>query len=372
MGINKEILVTRSSMPPIEEYIDMIKQLWDSHWITNMGTLHNQLERELEAFLGEKYVQLTVNGHMALELAIQSMNFPEGSEIITTPFTFVSTTYAIIRNRLEPVFCDIKKDLTIDEEKIESLITEKTVAIVPVHVYGNPCNVEKIEEIAKRHNLKVIYDAAHAFGEIYHGREIGAYGDMAIFSFHATKVYNTIEGGAVCCRNKEQYKKLYNLKNFGIQSQELITDIGTNAKMNEFSAAMGLCNIKYFEQGIEKRKRVVAQYKELLSDSERITFGINEDIEKSNYAYFPVIFETENLRNRIYGSLAEMNIYARKYFYPLTSDVAYFDKKYFATDLKSARYYSNRILVLPLYADLLSEDIERIALIVKHELQKKD
>lgn len=358
-------------MPPIEEYINMIKQLWDSHWITNMGTLHNQLERELEAFLGERYVQLIVNGHMALELAIQSMNFPEGSEIITTPFTFISTTYAIIRNRLEPVFCDIKEDLTIDEEKIESLITEKTVAIVPVHVYGNPCNVERIEEIAKQHNLKVIYDAAHAFGESYHGREIGTYGDMAIFSFHATKVYNTIEGGAVCCRNEEQYKKLYNLKNFGIQSQELITDIGTNAKMSEFSAAMGLCNIKYFKQEIEKRKRVVEQYKNLLSGSERITFGLNEDIEKSNYAYFPVIFETEGLRNKIYESLEERSIHVRKYFYPLTSDVAYFGKKYDAMDLNRARNYSKRILVLPLYADLLSEDVERIALIVNQELHKK-
>ncbi|MEZ3508127.1 MAG: DegT/DnrJ/EryC1/StrS family aminotransferase [Lachnospiraceae bacterium] len=365
MRRNKEILVTRSSMPPLEEYIDMIRQLWDSHWITNMGALHNQLEKELEIFLGEKYVQLTVNGHMALELAIQSMGFPEGSEVITTPFTFVSTTYAIIRNRLEPVFCDIKEDFTIDESKIEELITEKTVAIVPVHVYGNPCDVEKIEEIAKRHGLKVIYDAAHAFGERYHGKGIGTYGDLAIFSFHATKVYNAIEGGAVCCRNEEQYKKIYNLKNFGIQSEELVTDIGSNAKMNEFSAAMGLCNLKYFEQEREKRKRVVAQYKSLFHGSDQITFGINEDIEKSNYAYFPVIFETKELRNKVYENLAKENIRARKYFYPLTSDVAYFGDRYFRVDLKRARYYSDRILVLPLYADLLGEDVERITSIVK-------
>lgn len=370
MRTGKEILVTRSSMPPIEEYIDMIKQLWDSHWITNMGTLHNQLEKELETFLGENYVQLTVNGHMALELAIQSMNFAAGSEVITTPFTFVSTTYAIIRNRLEPVFCDIKEDLTIDESKIEDLITEKTVAVVPVHVYGNPCNVEGIEEIAKRHNLKVIYDAAHAFGECHHGKGISAYGDLSIFSFHATKVYNTIEGGAVCCRNEEQYKKLYNLKNFGIQSEELVTDVGSNAKMNEFSAAMGLCNIKHFENERVKRKGVVEQYKELLCDLGQITFGINEDIEKSNYAYFPVIFETEELRNRVYENLAKNNIRARKYFYPLTSDVAYFGDKYSSMDLKRARYYSDRILVLPLYADLPSADVERIVLIVKETVQK--
>ena len=202
--MDKRILVTRSSMPPtrssmppMEEYFDMIKPLWESHWLTNMGKYHRQLEGKLKEYLGVNQISLTVNGHMALELAIQSMSFPKGSEVITTPYTFISTTHAIIRNDLVPVFCDIKDDFTIDENKIEELITENTVAIIPVHVYGNPCNVDRIQEIAYKYGLKVIYDAAHAFGETYNGRGIGTYGDMSTFSFHATKVYNTIEGGGM-------------------------------------------------------------------------------------------------------------------------------------------------------------------------------
>ena len=189
----EKIMVTRSSMPPFEEYIEMIKPLWESHWLTNMGAYHQKLEQELKEYLSVSDVSLTSSGHMALELAIQSLNLPEGGEVITTPFTFVSTTHAIIRNHLTPVFCDIKDDYTIDEEKIEELITEKTVAIIPVHVYGNICNVEKIQQIAYKYDLKVIYDAAHAFGEKYKGTGIGNYGDLSVFSFHATKVYNTIE-----------------------------------------------------------------------------------------------------------------------------------------------------------------------------------
>lgn len=194
--MEKEILVTRAGMPAYEEYIEMIKPLWDSHWITNMGVYHRELEEELKKYLKVNHVSLMVNGHMALELAIQSMNFPEGGEVITTPFTFISTTHAIIRNRLSPVFCDIKTDnYTMNPEKLEELITEKTVAIVPVHVYGNICDIEAIEEIAYKYNLKVIYDAAHAFGEEYKGKGIAAAGDASIFSFHATKIFNTIEGG---------------------------------------------------------------------------------------------------------------------------------------------------------------------------------
>ena len=239
--MDDKVLVTRSSMPPFEEYVEMIRPLWESHWLTNMGTYHKQLEVELKKYLGVPQLSLMVNGHMALELTIQAMGFPEGSEIITTPFTFISTTHAIIRNKLVPVFCDIKlSDYTIDEDKIEELITEKTVAILPVHVYGNVCNVKKIQDIADKYNLKVIYDAAHAFGEKIKDTGIGNFGDASIFSFHATKVYNTIEGGAVAFRDENLYKKLYNLKNFGIRSEEIVAEVGANAKMNEFSAAMGL------------------------------------------------------------------------------------------------------------------------------------
>ncbi|MDE6055990.1 MAG: aminotransferase class I/II-fold pyridoxal phosphate-dependent enzyme, partial [Lachnospiraceae bacterium] len=240
--MQKNILVTRSSMPEFEEYMEQIRPLWESHWLTNMGTFHKQLEKALKDYLEVPQLSLIVNGHMALELAIQAMEFPEGAEVITTPFTFISTTHAIIRNRLKPVFCDVKlSDYTIDESKIEELITEKTVAILPVHVYGNICNVEDIQKIADKYNLKVIYDAAHAFGEKCKGVGVGNFGDASAFSFHATKVFNTIEGGAVAFREKSLYEKLYNLKNFGIRSEEVVAEVGMNAKMNEFCAGMGLC-----------------------------------------------------------------------------------------------------------------------------------
>ena len=256
-----KIYVTRPSMPSYEEYIEAIKPLWDSHWITNMGTYHRQLEEKLKEYLDVPELSLMVNGHMALELAIQSFGFPKGAEVITTPFTFISTTHAIVRNGLQPVFCDVKlSDGTIDETKIEELITEKTVAILPVHVYGNVCNVEEIQRIADKYSLKVIYDAAHAFGVKYNGKGIGGYGDASIFSFHATKVFNTIEGGAVTFSDHKMYDKLYNLKNFGIRGEELVVDVGANAKMNEFCAIMGLCNLKHVDKNIEDRKKIYKYY----------------------------------------------------------------------------------------------------------------
>ena len=245
----EKIPVMRSSMPPYEEYIEAIRPLWDTYWLTNMGIYHQELERQLREYLDVPAISLMVNGHMALELTIQSFGFPEGAEVITTPFTFISTTHAIVRNHLKPVFCDVKESNgTIDENKIEDLITEHTVAIVPVHVYGNICNVERIQEIADKYNLKVIYDAAHAFGVKYKGKGIGSYGDASVFSFHATKVYHTIEGGAVTFSDNKVYEKLYNLKNFGIRGEELVVEVGANAKMNEFSAIMGLCNLRHIDK----------------------------------------------------------------------------------------------------------------------------
>lgn len=360
--MDDKILVTRSSMPSFDEYAEMIKPLWDSHWLTNMGTYHEQLEQRLTEYLGVDKLSLTVNGHMALELAIQSMNFPKGSEVITTPFTFISTTHAIIRNGLKPVFCDIKEeDYTIDENKIEDLITEKTVAIVAVHVYGNPCNVEKIEEIAFKYDLKVIYDAAHAFGETWKGNPIGTYGDVSTFSFHATKVYNTIEGGAVCCHTKEQYDKLYNLKNFGIRSEELVVSVGANAKMNEFQAAMGLCNLKYVSENIAKRKTWVERYQEQLKDISQITLNVYKEGLEPNYAYMPVLMQDKKMRDDLYDALREENIYSRKYFYPITADAACFRNRYKNEPLSVARNCADRILVLPLYADMELDTVDRIA-----------
>lgn len=362
--MEEKVLVTRSSMPPFEEYVEMIRPLWESHWLTNMGTYHKQLEAKLKEYLGVEEISLLVNGHMALEMAIQSLNLPEGGEVITTPFTFISTTHAIIRNRLKPIFCDIKEDYTIDESKIEELITEKTVAIIPVHVYGNICNVKGIKEIADKYDLKVIYDAAHAFGEKVDDVGVGNFGDMSVFSFHATKVYNSIEGGAVCCRTREQYDKLYNLKNFGIRSEELIVSVGGNAKMNEFQAAMGLCNLRHVDGEIEKRKQIVEYYHDRLSDNKNIKLNCYGETVISNYAYMPVLFPSKLVRDMVYDKLKENEIYARKYFYPITADAVCFRNKYKNVSLDRAREYSNRILTLPLYADIQKGTVDRIVKIV--------
>ena len=358
-----KILVTRSGMPPFEEYIEAIKPLWDSHWLTNMGEYHRELEQQLKDYLDVPELSLIVNGHMALELAIQSFGFPEESEIITTPFTFISTTHAIVRNHLKPIFCDIKlEDGTIDETKIEDLVTEKTVAIVPVHVYGNICNIEEIQKIADKYNLKVIYDAAHAFGVKYRGKGIGSYGDASIFSFHATKVYNTIEGGAVTFSDHKLYRKLYNLKNFGIHDEELVTDVGANAKMNEFAAVMGLCNLKYIDTAIAERKKRYDLYKEKLSQVKGINFFEKNADATNNYAYFPILIEDDYGRTRdgLYDFLKENNVYSRKYFYPLTSDQACFKNKYKKVSLDYARKISKEILTLPLYESLAMQDVEDI------------
>ena len=370
--MNKRIMVTRTSMPPYEEFIEKIKPLWESHWLTNMGENHRELEKRLHEFLGGGGVSLVVNGHMALELAIQAMNFPEGSEVITTPFTFISTTHAIVRNRLKPVFCDIKlSDYTIDESKIESLITEKTVAIVPVHVYGNICNTEEIERIAFKYNLKVIYDAAHAFGETVNGRGVGSFGDVSTFSFHATKVFNTIEGGAMVFSDPKLYETFYNLKNFGIRGEELVVSVGANAKMNEFSAIMGLCNLNYVKENIMYRRRRVEYYLEKLAGMSDVVlqpFQSERNIEY-NYAYFPVLFKKEGQRDVIYEKLKEQDIHARKYFYPLTSDAACFKNKYKNDALETARYAADHILVLPLYPELEYEAIDEICEIIRKEAE---
>lgn len=361
-----KIFVTQSSMPPYEEYIEKIKPLWDSHLLTNMGEYHHVLERELAAYLDIPYVSLLVNGHISLELAIQMMGFPRGSEIITTPFTFISTTHAIVRNGLKPVFCDIKlDDYTIDESKIEALITEKTVAIIPVHVYGNICNVEKIEEIAQKYDLKVIYDAAHAFGEKLSGKGIANFGDVSIFSFHATKVFNTIEGGAVAFSEKKYYECLYNLKNFGIRGEELIVRVGANAKMNEFSAIMGLCNLNYVEKNIKLRKQKVMRYLSELSEEEHIILNRYRTDIKYNYGYFPIRFTGKDMRDNVYDCLKKEEIYTRKYFYPLTSDATCFKNKYRDLPLHHAREVSDTILVLPLYPELDEESIVHICHMIR-------
>lgn len=361
-----KIYVTRSSMPEFKEYVEEIRDMWDSHWLTNMGPKHVLFQKKLKEYLNVDNIELLVNGHMALELTLQAMNLR--GEVITTPFTFASTTHAIVRNGLEPVFCDINPDtFTIDAEKIENLITDRTCAIMPVHVYGNICNIEEIERIAKKYELKIIYDAAHAFGETYHGIGIGNYGDASCFSFHATKVFNTIEGGAVCFKNQNLGGKLYELKNFGIHGPEEVSAVGANAKMNEFCAAMGLCNLRHVGEEIEKRKNITMLYRDYLDGISGLRINREQNGVKSNYAYFPIVIDEKDFgasREEVVDALRQKGIIARKYFYPLTNQFSCFHNRYNPFDTPIAMHISKRVLTLPLYGDLLEEDVKNICKIV--------
>lgn len=364
--MENKILVTKSSMPSLEEYIEEIKDIWESHWLTNMGVKHQTLQNKLVEYLNVQNIELLTNGHMALELTMQALNLQ--GEVITTPFTFASTTHAIVRNGLEPVFCDINPiDFTIDVEKLEALITDRTCAIVPVHVYGNVCNIEEIERIAKKYELKVIYDAAHTFGVKYKGKGIGSYGDVSCFSFHATKVFNSIEGGAVCFKDKLFGEEIYRLKNFGINGPEMVNGVGANAKMNEFCAAMGLCNLRHIDDEVAKRKKVYECYKKRLANVEGLQINPKQRDVEPNYAYFPVVFEEKVFgasRNEVMDALAKENIGARKYFYPLTNAFDCFHGKYDVDQTPVALHVSKRVLTLPLYADLALEDVNRICDII--------
>ena len=360
MSIN----VTRSSLPPFEEYCEEIKELWESRWLTNMGVKHKQLQAELEAYLDVPHVTLYTNGHLALENVIAAMNFPEGSEVITTPFTFASTTHAIVRNGLVPVFCDVNPvDYTLDATKLEALITDKTVAIVPVHVYGNLCDVEALDKIAKAHGLKVIYDAAHAFGVALNGVGVANFGDASMFSFHATKVFNTIEGGAVTFRDDSLVATLNDMKNFGIRGQESCVYAGGNAKMSEFQAAMGICNLRHVDGEIAKRRAAVEQYRRRLGGVEGITLCPEQEGVKSNYAYFPVVFDGfRYTRDEVFARLKEHDVIARKYFYPLTSDFeCYVDMPGGGGERTPvAKHIASCVLTPPLYAGLTEEEVDLI------------
>ena len=362
------INVTRSSLPPYEEFCEEIKNMWESHWLTNMGEKHIELQSELEEYLDCPHVVLYTNGHLALENVIAAMQLPKGGEVITTPFTFVSTTHAIVRNGLVPVFCDVNpEDYTIDTDKIEQLITEKTVAIVPVHVYGNICHVEKIQEIAARHNLKVIYDAAHSFAVKYKGVSTANFGDASMFSFHATKVFNTIEGGAVCFKDDSLVSTMNDMKNFGIRGPERCVFIGGNAKMSEFQAAMGIRNLRHLEEEIAKRKKVYEHYVERLTDVPGIILCPPQKDVEPNYAYFPVVFDGYKYsRDEVFELLKAQDIIARKYFYPLTNDFECYSDYPTAGKEKTpvAAFLADRVLTLPMYADLPLDVVDKICDII--------
>lgn len=357
-----KILVTRSSLPSFEEYIDEIRDIWESHWLTNMGVKHEKFQVHLCDYLETDNIELFTNGHMALELSLQALDLQ--GEVITTPFTFASTTHAIVRNGLEPVFCDIREDdFTIDAEKIESLITDRTCAIMPVHVYGNVCQIEAIQKLADKYGLKIIYDAAHTFGVKYKDKSLANFGDVSCYSFHATKVFNSIEGGAACYKDKKLGVKLYRLKNFGIRDAERVDGVGANAKMNEFCAAMGLCNLRHLAEEIEKRKKVVERYRKKLTGIPGLRLNVIQENVESNYAYFPIVIEESEFgasRNEIFERLTTEGIGARKYFYPLTNMFECFHGRYDVTKTPVALHISKRVLALPLYADMTENDTDRI------------
>lgn len=358
----ERINVTRSSMPGYEEYCEEIKDLWESRWLSNAGAKHKIFEAQLQEYLGVPYLTLFANGHVGLEVAIDAFDLK--GEVITTPYTHCSTTHSIVRNGLTPVFCDVNdRDFTIDADQIEKYITDKTCAIVATHVYGGVCDVKAIEAIAKKHDLKVIYDAAHAFGVTVDGKGIASYGDASMFSCHATKVFHTIEGGITAFADKEILDKTNKLINFGFVSHEEVKYISTNARMNEYEAAMGICNLRHIDAEIARRKVAYDRYVERLGNVPGIKLIAPQKGVKHNYSYFPVFFDGYKYdRNQVQALLEQENIFARKYFYPLTNELECYKEAYGASVANTpvAKKAAECVLTLPMYADLTVEDVDRI------------
>lgn len=351
----KNIYVTRPDLPDFNDYTEYLKQIWENRWLTNNGTLFQQFEKKLSEYLGVKYLLPVSSGTLALQIAEKVLNIK--NEVITTPFTFVATTSSFVWEGCKPVFADINREtFVIDENEIEKKITEKTTAIVPVHVFGNPCNIEKIDEIAKKHNLKVIYDAAHAFGIKHKGTSILNYGDASILSFHATKLFHTIEGGAIAFKKESDYLKTKALMNFGYENGE-IKHLGINAKMNEFQAAMGLCMLKNIDKIVARRKEIFTTY---YSELKNILTFQKFDENSYNYSYVPVLFENENQLLKVQKALNEQNIYPRRYFYPSLNTLS----TYKSEPMPISENVSSRILCLPTYSELTNEDLEQIINII--------
>ena len=366
--MNNKIYVTQPFLPPLEEFNIYLKQIWENKHITNNGLFHKQLEQELCNYLGVEYISLFCNGTIALLVAIKALELK--GEIITTPYSFVATAHSIKWNGLEPVFVDIDpKYCNLNADKIENAITENTSAILPVHVYGNPCETKKIKHIAEKYNLKVIYDAAHAFGVKKDGKSILNEGDLSILSFHATKVFNTFEGGAIVSHSAEMKKKIDDLKNFGFQDQITVEGIGINGKMNEVQASMGLLQLKYFEQVIEKRKRITENYREGFKNVKGIRYLADLEDVKYNYAYFP-IFINENeygkSRDDVYNTLKKHNIYGRIYFYPLISRFSAYTElsSSKSANLSMAEKISEDVICLPIYPDLSTDQVNYIISVI--------
>ncbi|HBH7054161.1 TPA: DegT/DnrJ/EryC1/StrS family aminotransferase [Morganella morganii] len=358
-----KITVTTPLLPPIAEITPYLNDIWNRKWLTNNGYYHQELERELCKYLGVKYISLFSNGTLALITALQALEID--GEVITTPYSFVATSHAIMFNHLTPVFVDINpKTFNLDPEKIEQAITEKTSAIMPVHVYGNPCEHKKIKDIADKHDLKIIYDAAHAFAVKKDGQSILNWGDLSILSFHATKTYSTIEGGAVICHSLEMKNKLDRLKNFGYSSETEISSLGYNAKMNEIQSAFGIASLKHIDNAIKIRKKVALEYQKSIAMIDGLSFLETSDDIVHNYSYFPIIVDEKKYgmsRNQLYSLLQKNSIFSRRYFYPLITDFEFYSQKNIIKhDLSKSKYISDNVICLPIHHEITTQDQDRI------------
>ncbi len=371
MSKEKNIFVTQPFLPPLEEFNAYVEQIWENKWLTNNGELHQQLEKALAHYLGVPFVSLFANGTIALLTALQALD-PDGhrgGEVITTPFTFVATPNALVWNKTKPVFVDVEDQYcNLDPAKVEAAITDKTVAIMPVHVYGNPCDNEALQAIADKHGLKLIYDAAHAFGVRKSGESILNYGDLSVLSFHATKVFNTFEGGAIVSHSEDMKRHIDDLKNFGFRGEERVVLPGINGKMSEVHAAMGLAQLRYMDEIFEKRRSICHKYMVLLDSVKGVEYIVPQDDVESNAAYFPVFINADYpvSRNKLYDKLKKNGIYGRRYFYPLVSDFEPYKEEGEKLDLPVAHRKSEQVICLPLYPDLPLEDVERICKVIKN------
>jgi dTDP-4-amino-4,6-dideoxygalactose transaminase len=365
--IQKNIYVTQPFLPPLEEFLPYLEQIWESKWLTNGGPFHQQLEKELADYLGVEHLALFTNGTLALVTALQALRIT--GEVITTPFSFVATAHSLLWNGIKPVFVDIHPEtFNLDPKKIEAAITPHTTAILPVHVYGNPCDVGKIQQIADTYGLKVIYDAAHAFGVNYKGESLLKHGDLSILSFHATKVFNTFEGGAIICPDAKTKKRVYDLKNFGYSDEVTVIAPGINAKMNELQAAFGLLQLKHVDKAIDRRREIDSLYREQLSLVSGIFCPPLPADTTYNHSYFPIMVSTEYpiSREELYEKLRQYGIYARRYFYPLISEFPMYRGLPSAaqSNLPIARKVAYQVLCLPIYPKLLDKEITRIVSLI--------
>lgn len=366
----KPIYVTRPFLPPLDEYRDGLQEIWDNHWLTNDGPVLQRYTRQLSDYFRMDNLCLFNNGTLALQTGLQGMDI--SGEVITTPFTFVATTHALHWNRIRPVFVDIEPDYyTLDPEKVEAAITSRTTAILAVHVFGYPCNLSALADIADRYKLRLIYDAAHAFGVTVGGKSIAHFGDMSMFSLHATKLYHSIEGGMLAFKDPGLKKTFESLRNFGFEGETEVTMPGTNAKMNEMQALMGLTMLKYMPQLVEKRGRITRRYREQLRSVRGVHLPplVADDVTYNN-GYFPVEIDAQEFgisRNQLYDKLKNFNIFSRRYFYPLICDYTCYRNIPVTDPLEIARGVTERILILPVYHDLELDDVDRICEIVKRQ-----